>query len=116
MDSDDVWNRDKVEKQIAYMCTHPDAVALYTDAEEFVTFGVEHVSYLKRHALLRDADNLMEAMVACDIPLRSTVTVRRKFLDQAWNQSRPSCAADWTTYKCSWKLWGEAAVLTFWMR
>lgn len=81
LDADDLWKPDKVEKQVAFLDAHSDCVAVYTDAEEFAEFGVDHVSFLRRHAPLSRPDRLMEAMVACHIPLRSTVMLRRRFLD-----------------------------------
>ncbi len=80
LDNDDLWKSDKIEKQIAYFRTHSDVVGVHTDAEEFSSLGVGHVSYLSRHPALRDSNNLMEAILRCDVPLKSTVMLRRKFL------------------------------------
>lgn len=80
LDSDDLWKLEKIETQVAYLRANPDVVALHTDAEEFATFGVAHVSYLDRHSLLRCGNDPMAAIVACDIPLRSTMVLRNEFL------------------------------------
>ncbi len=80
LDNDDLWKPDKIEQQIAHFQAHPDAVALHTDAEEFFRFGIDHVSYLKRHPALRNGDDLLGAIVECDVPLKSTVMLRRDFL------------------------------------
>lgn len=82
LDSDDIWKSDKIERQVDHLSSHPEVVFLYTDAEEFSEFGTDHVSFFRRHPPLRNRSKVMEAMVDCHIPLRSTVMVRRSFLDE----------------------------------
>ena len=86
LDSDDLWKDDKVAKQVAVLLANPDVAAVHTDAEEFVTLGENHMSYVNLHSRLRSAD-LMNAMVCTDTPLRSTVMCRRAFL--AGKRNRP---------------------------
>ena len=80
----------RLRNKLAICVSRRRTVALQTDAEEFEKFGTGHVSYLTRHPLLRRADRLMEAMIAYDIPLRSTVMLRHDFLSRYGLPSEPA--------------------------
>lgn len=95
LDSDDLWTPGKLALQTEFMNRHPEVAVLYTDAEEFVTFGTGHRRYLSLHPLLRTPDSVMTAMAARQIPLRSTAMVRHAFLESTGiHTDRQSASVD----------------------
>ena len=80
LDSDDLWDAGKLAAQVEYLGRHPEIAAVYSDAEEFREWGVDHQSYIQKHAALRDPARVVQAIVGRHVPLRSTVMLRKAFL------------------------------------
>src|SRR5438270_8956192 len=83
LDSDDVWQREKIARQVEFMASKPQCCMLYSDAEEFRGSAVEPKSFLAKFPSLSSGVDIAEAMVLdWAVPLTSTVMVRRDFLQQ----------------------------------
>jgi glycosyltransferase involved in cell wall biosynthesis len=80
LDHDDLWHEEKMEQQARYLAQHPEVDVLYTDAREFDSRGTVHASYHDRFPRLRSAADLFSAIVHFQVPLVSTVCLRRAFL------------------------------------
>jgi glycosyltransferase involved in cell wall biosynthesis len=91
LDADDFWATDKMQLQVEVLQSNPGICAVYTDAEEFTEHGNERRSFIAAHPSLRNESALMQSMVACHVPLRSTVAARRSFLDDCGIAPDPLC-------------------------
>ena len=64
LDADDLWDETKLEKQVAYMDSHPDCQLVYTIAKNF--FGGDPTAMTSRQKQLLDA-NMDNYMASCCI-------------------------------------------------
>ena len=64
LDADDLWDETKLEKQVAYMDSHPDCQLVYTIAKNF--FGGDPAAMTSRQKQLLDA-NMDNYMASCCI-------------------------------------------------
>lgn len=97
LDSDDVWQPEKIFRQVEFMANHPECCMLYTDAEEFRGSEIDPKSFFCKFPSLASGSNIVEAMVLdWAVPLTSTVMVRRAFLQENGIRFHPtaSCAED----------------------
>ena len=83
LDSDDLWQPDKLALHLAFARAHPEADLTYTDAEEFNSAGTLNPSYVGLSPELRDPAHLFPAMVKrFAFPLTSATMVRTAALNQ----------------------------------
>ncbi len=80
LDHDDLWKDDKIQSQVDYMESRPDVAVVYTDAEEFTTMGRDYRSFTAMHPEIVNVEQLCEAIIRCQVPLLSTVMLRREYL------------------------------------
>lgn len=84
LDSDDLWQPDKLARHVAFADSHPDAALTYTDAEEFNEQGTLHASYVGLSPELRDPGHLFEAMIRrFAFPLTSATMIRASVLKES---------------------------------
>jgi len=83
LDSDDLWQPEKLSRHLAFADSHPEALLTYTDAEEFNEAGTLHPSYVALSPELRNPDHLFEAMIRrFAFPLTSATMIRTAALKE----------------------------------
>src|SRR6267154_4926452 len=100
LDSDDLWQADKLHKQVDFLLGNPQCCMVFSDAEEFDEAGSRGGFFAKFPSLASSSD-IAEAMVLrWAIPLTSTVVLRRDFLDNhgIGFHTRASCAEDMSLF------------------
>ncbi len=80
LDQDDLWRRDKLEKQVDYAVAHPEVAVIYADAEEFSDRGTVNASFLDRFPALRGPGDVFTAIIDRQVPLMTTTLLRASFL------------------------------------
>ena len=97
LDSDDLWQPEKIRLQMEFMAESPECCMLYTDAEEFCGSEVDAKSFFAKFPSLTSNGNIAKSMVLnWAVPLTSSVVVRRDFVQQNGIRFHPSasCAED----------------------
>lgn len=84
LDSDDLWNNDKLIKQVDYLYTHPEVSILHT-AETWLR-GAKTVSQTQRKHK-REGDVFNDALAKCILG-PSTVILRRTLIDEILSDSK----------------------------
>jgi len=100
LDSDDLWEEDKIRKQLDFLWQNQQYCMLYSDAEEFDGSGKRGRFFTKFPCLASDADIAESMVLHWAIPLTSTVVIRRDFLQQHGIGFHPvaSCAEDMSLF------------------
>src|SRR5262249_36246757 len=80
LDHDDLWTKDKLDKQVRHALAHPEIDVLYTDAEEFDEHGTVHDSFFALFPSLRRGGDPFSDMVRSAVPLMSTTFFKSAFL------------------------------------
>lgn len=95
LDHDDLWQRDKLEKQVQLIARQPALDVIYSDATEFNDRGTVHASFFQRFHQLRAPVDMFRTLVHFHIPLMSTVLLRRAFLrEHKLSFSAPASGVD----------------------
>ena len=77
LDSDDVWHRDKLQKQVDFHKKNPDILISYTD-ENWIRDAL-HVKVAKKFS--KSVENLYERSLSHCIIAPSSVMIKKKFFD-----------------------------------
>lgn len=83
LDADDVWEPEKLEKQIDLLDSRPDAVLAYTDSRDQTERGLAAETRLSRYASSGGSDSVFEALLQRNFIHTSSVVVRREALARA---------------------------------
>jgi glycosyltransferase involved in cell wall biosynthesis len=97
LDSDDLWQPDKICKQVEFMAQNQHCSMVYADAEEFRGAETDPKSFFAKFPSLASSTDIAEPMVLdWAVPLTSTVMVRRDFLQRhgIHFHATASCAED----------------------
>ena len=89
LDSDDLWQPQKLARQVAFMDAHPDAMICYTD-EIWIRNG-RRVNPMKKHA--KHGGWVFEPSLALCIISPSSVLIRRELFDDVgtFDEGLPVC-------------------------
>lgn len=89
LDSDDLWHREKLKRQVEFFLAHPHADVCYTD-EIWIRHG-RRVNPKKKHA--KYSGHIFERVLPLCIISPSSVMLRRSVIDQVglFDESLPAC-------------------------
>ena len=94
LDSDDLWQEDKLRKQVDFMLENPQYSVVYSDADEFDEGGIHARSFFDKFPSLTSDTDIAESMVLRRaIHLTSTIMIRSDFLRQHGLGFHPSAAS-----------------------
>ena len=81
LDSDDLWTPTKIERQVEYLCRHPDCALVYTDMKTFDDTGIIEESVKVSRNLTLPSGHIFPQVFAETLFQTSAVLMRKSCVD-----------------------------------